>query len=411
MLSGKVLLASMAAVVAAQDLSSTLSMYPSLSNLTTYLKLYPEILSNLNSLSNFTLLAPSNMAFQQALNSSTGAAFTSNDQNTISALLSYHVVNGSYDNFSTIPEFCPTALLPGNYANVSGGQVVEIISSSNMSLPYASVYNASMSNATMSNSTRSSPNVTILSGYLHNSSIVSNGTFNVSGGVVHIVNSFLQIPSNLTNTAVQLGLRSAVGALTTVNLAQQLDTMMNMTFFIPTNEAFQAVGGTLATMSPTELSRILAYHVINGTVGYSTMLNNGSMLATADNNVPVTITKHNGTVYVNSAKVVVPNVLVANGVVHVIDAVLNPGNRTASVQTASTAAPAFSDASSVSGTPFTSGVASATTSINTGAVESAVASQTSGSRSSSSSGAAVPVKTGAIGAAALFGGLAAFMNA
>jgi uncharacterized surface protein with fasciclin (FAS1) repeats len=410
MLVSKAFIAGMAGAVAAQDLSSALSMYPSLSNLTTYLKLYPEILSNLNSLSNFTLLAPSNMAFERALSSSAGAAFNSSDQNTISALLSYHVLNGTYNTFSTIPEFCPTNLFPGNYANVSGGQVVEIISTSNKSLPYANMYNSSMSNSTMSNSTIPSPNVTIFSGYLHNSSIVSNGTFNVSGGVVHIVNSFLQIPSNLTNTAVQLGLRSAVGALTTVNLASQLDTMMNMTFFIPTNDAFQAVGGTLATMSPSELSRILAYHVINGTIGYSNMLSNGSMLATADNGVPVTITKENGTVYINSAKVVVPNVLVANGVMHVIDAVLNPGNRTASVQTASTAAPAFSGASSASEAPFTSGVASATTSIDTSAA-SVAASKTSGSSSSSSSGAAVPVKTGAIGAAALFGGLAALMNA
>jgi hypothetical protein len=38
----------------------------------------------------------------------------------------------------------------------------------------------------------------------------------------------------------------------------------------------------------------------------------------------VTITVENGTVFVNSAKVITPNVLVANGVVHVIDGYVSP---------------------------------------------------------------------------------------
>ena len=55
-----------------------------------------------------------------------------------------------------------------------------------------------------------------------------------------------------------------------------------------------------------------------GTVGYSSTLMNGTMLKTmAGNNVTISI--DNGTVFVNSAKVILPDVLVANGVVHVID--------------------------------------------------------------------------------------------
>ena len=38
------------------------------------------------------------------------------------------------------------------------------------------------------------------------------------------------------------------------------------------------------------------------------------------NGESLTITLSNGTVFVNSAKVVTPDVLVSNGVVHVIDA-------------------------------------------------------------------------------------------
>ncbi len=57
---------------------------------------------------------------------------------------------------------------------------------------------------------------------------------------------------------------------------------------------------------------------MKGTVGYSTILTNTTL--TTVNGEKVTITIEGGNVYVNSAKVITPDVLVANGVVHVIDA-------------------------------------------------------------------------------------------
>ena len=380
-------LASFVSAAAGQGLQETLMNTPSLSNLTTYLALYPSILSELSGMNNITVLAPSNMAFSAALNSSVGMAFSSNDSDTIAALLSYHVISGTYANFSEMPEFVTTTLMSGMYANVTDGQVVEAMSSGNSS------------NMT----------TTFYSGLLANSSVVTNGTANFTGGVVHVIDNFLVVPENITNTAVQLDLRSAVGALMSADLADAVDMAMDVTAFIPNNEAFQAIGATLATSSPADIARILEYHVVNGTVGYSTDLMNGTMLTTM-NGINVTITmSEEGDVFVNSAKVITPNVLVANGVVHVIDGVLNPGNRTATPnQSASTQDPAFSGASSATDTPFTSGVPMATTTVNTDGAAGATGG--SGAASTSSEGAAMPMKTGAIGAAALFGGAAALMN-
>merc|ERR1712007_142112 len=109
--------------------------------------------------------------------------------------------------------------------------------------------------------------------------------------------------------------------------------------------------------------------------------------------IPVTITIDDGDIFVNSARVVTQDVLVANGVMHVIDGVLNPGNRTAVAQpTASTQQPAFSGASSASDTPFTSGVATATTTVSTEGPTSAASAAATGGGSSSSSGGAMPMK-------------------
>ena len=57
---------------------------------------------------------------------------------------------------------------------------------------------------------------------------------------------------------------------------------------------------------------------MNGTVGYSSSLENGTSLQTmGGSNVTIQVIDSN--VFVNGAKVVTPDLLVANGVVHVID--------------------------------------------------------------------------------------------
>lgn len=400
-------LTSFAVTVAAQaqsnqSLVAALESQPALSNLSTYLSLYPSFLSTLEGLTNITLLAPNNDAFELALNSDQGAP-SNND--LVSAIFSYHVLNGTYSNFSTNATFIPTALLPGAYANVTGGQVVEAIGATDQTTSSATFYSGLLQNSTTvqgmtSNSTNSTNSTSESS---------SPYTTTFAGGVIHIIDHFLVLPNNLTNTAVQINLQSAVGALQVTNLSQPLDLMSDVTVFLPDNAAFQAVGASIATSSIADLTRILEYHVVNGSVLYSTSLMNGSTL-TAMNGIGLDITMEDGDIFVNSAKVLTPNVLVGNGVVHVIDNVLNPGNRTAVPNTsASTQAPAFTDASSASDVPFTSGVATATSSIYTEGPSSATSAAAT-SPTPSSSNIAAPRQTGAMAAAALFGGAAAIMN-
>jgi len=140
---------------------------------------------------------------------------------------------------------------------------------------------------------------------------------NFTGGVIHIVDSLLTMPQNISTTAVAANLTSATGALMSAGIVETLDDLMDVTVFVPNNEAFTAIGSALPNMTKEQLTSILEYHVVNGTVGYSSMLSNMSLMTMGGMNV--TISMSNGSVFVNSAKVVTPNVLVANGVVHVID--------------------------------------------------------------------------------------------
>ena len=96
-----------------------------------------------------------------------------------------------------------------------------------------------------------------------------------------------------------------------------VDGLRDVTIFAPDNAAFQAIGSAIGGLSTAQLANILVYHVVTGTVGYSPSLTNTTLTTVGGGNV--TITVENGTIFVNSAKVITPNILVNNGVVHVID--------------------------------------------------------------------------------------------
>ncbi|KAK5942927.1 hypothetical protein PMZ80_003932 [Knufia obscura] len=365
----------LASTAVGQSLTEVLSSSPQLSNLTTLLQPYADQFSNLT---NITLLAPDNNAISTFLNTTTGAAVAS-QPNLVQAILNYHVLQGNYSNI-TNTSFIPTSLQSGAYANVTGGQRVEAVPSDG--------------------------NVTFFSGLLQNSSVV-NASIPFDQGTVHIISQFLTLPQNVSATAVALNLTSAVGAIQTLNLTQQIDNTEDLTVFLPNNAAFQRVGGNLANLSTTDLANILSYHVVPGRVLYSTQIMNGSSVGTLSQGSNLTARLEGEDVYINQARVIRPNVLVANGVIHVIDRVLNPANATAAPNTsASSTEEAFAGATSASDEPFTSGVPTPTSAIESDAGEA----QATGGSSSSSGGAFRPLETGAIGMAALFGGAAAVMN-
>ncbi|OTA52439.1 FAS1 domain-containing protein [Hypoxylon sp. EC38] len=369
---------SLASVASAQTPSLTDalgSQNSTLSSLNALLGSDSQFADSLNNLQNVTILAPSN----DALGALNDTASLLTDSGYLQALLSYHVLNGTYHNtsFTNQSIFIPTTLTNSTYTNVTGGQVVE-----------ARLYDN---------------NVTFFSALKQNASIITPNV-NFTGGTIHIIDRLLYIPQNVSETLSNANLTAAEGAVNTVNLTDSVINTHDVTIFAPDNDAFNAIGSIISNLTSDDLTNIIGYHVVNGSVNYSTQLQNTTL--TTVNGQNITITVENGTVYVNSARVTVPDILLANGVVHVIDQVLNPNNTSATPNpTATTTTPAFTSASSgTAGVPFTSGITTPTTTFP------AATSAGGPSETTSSSGAAMPMKTGAVGAAALFGGAAVFVN-
>jgi uncharacterized surface protein with fasciclin (FAS1) repeats len=122
------------------------------------------------------------------------------------------------------------------------------------------------------------------------------------------------------------GLSTLVEAVSAAGLVETLEEPGPYTVFAPTNEAFEALGGTLDTLlepeNEAELAEVLTYHVVPGELT-SSDLSDGQKLKTVQGST-LEVQIADGDVTVNGAKVATPDVEASNGVVHVIDEVLIP---------------------------------------------------------------------------------------
>lgn len=144
--------------------------------------------------------------------------------------------------------------------------------------------------------------------------------------MIHIIDKLLIIPLSVSTTLTAGNFTALAGAATQADLVAPLEDLSDITIFAPNNDAFQRLAASNFSATDEELASILQYHVIQGTVGYSTTLANNTKISTLNGEeLDITISA-DGAVFVNAARVINADVLLENGVLHVIDEVLNPAN-------------------------------------------------------------------------------------
>ena len=141
---------------------------------------------------------------------------------------------------------------------------------------------------------------------------------------------------DIVDTAVQAGtFTTLVAAVKAAGLAQTLKSPGPFTVFAPTDAAFAALPkGTVEALlkDVPKLTSILTYHVVSGRVAAADvmkMTSSGPAEAKTVQGQPVTL-KISGilskAVHVNDARVVKADIEATNGIIHVIDKVIMPGN-------------------------------------------------------------------------------------
>ncbi|KAL3965035.1 hypothetical protein ACCO45_002039 [Purpureocillium lilacinum] len=366
-----------------KDLGSVLAGNKNLTKYYDLIKKYPDILLQLPSYQGVTIVAPSNKAFENIPYTSLNGQWDPEDK-----AKTYHILQGnvSTKDLDTGPTVVrKTLLTDSKYTNVTSGQNVLINKQPGDVVHGHALYPRRRRHC-------------------------------LSGGLIQVVDNLLIPPARIDKTSEAFKVSSFLGALYAAKLMPDLAYRKNVTIFAPQDEAFALVGGGLEKLDSQKLARVMGYHVVADQVIVSSAFSNGTKLATlakadgeggASEKVTVRIAGNNK--YVNSAQIVQPDILIANGILHLVSDVLNPDADTVAPNpTLGTQVPVFPVSSAkdafTSALPCSTDCPVTTSATGTDASGAATATTSSTSfHSSSSKGGAMPARAtgGVMGAAAM----------
>jgi transforming growth factor-beta-induced protein len=256
----------------------------------------------------FTVLAPTNDAFDAFLTSINAASLEDIPVDVLTNVLLNHVIIGEVQSSS----------LTNGYAST---QAVSGASGTNMSI-YINTDNGVTFNGVSS---------------------VTSADVVASNGIVHIVDAVIGLPTVVTFAVADPNFGILVQALTRPDLTQSFVGLLSIpagstpspfTVFAPVNSAFEnlltelGISDLSAIDEPT-LSSILSYHVLVGANQLSTNLSDGMEFSTANgdallfnfgDNGEGILTDNNG----RTSNIIAVDVQADNGIIHAIDTVILP---------------------------------------------------------------------------------------
>ncbi|KAH6615746.1 FAS1 domain-containing protein [Chaetomium sp. MPI-SDFR-AT-0129] len=281
--------------VQAASLESVLAGQANLTTFRGLIKKHPDIFGKFSG--EVTIAAPNDNAFGKL------GDWDSYSDSRLDSTLHYHVLKGSITTTSLLKGdsiWAATDLTDKDYTSVSGGQHLIL-------------------------NKQPSEEVVLTSGFATRGTIVVED-LSFDNGKIQIIDSVMRVPEGIESTArsAYTDLTAFVGALYAADLIDEVAGQKDVTIFAPRNAAFQQLAGTFERMDTETLRRVLRYHVVPGRVSHIWELKNESVLASAENGNKLAITRHTNFIYVNSAEILQADILVSNGVVHLIDNVLGP---------------------------------------------------------------------------------------
>ena len=238
-----------------------------------------------NPFATLTVFAPTDDAFVAALGELGLTAAELLDSQDLASILTYHVLGSTVLSTDLMNGMTPTPLNDANTIKVTLGD----------------------------------------SGVFVNQAEVTGPDNETGNGVVHVTDGVILATETVVDVALSTGVHGTLVAA--VIEAELLPALTNpfaeLTVFAPTDDAFVTALGELGLtadelLASDGLASILTYHVVNGTV-LSTELVNGAVPTLSGEEVIVNIDMG---AMINSSNVTGPDNETGNGVVHVIDAVL-----------------------------------------------------------------------------------------
>ncbi|KAF7553714.1 hypothetical protein G7Z17_g3465 [Cylindrodendrum hubeiense] len=307
--------------------------YPDLSLFRSLLGQAPESLENVLSddTNNITVLVPTNEAINAYLTASGLSNITELKSDDIETFFSYQILavslkGADFDdpNGMTVP----TLLQGDKFNNRSAGPMLE--------QQYGERATGQVVFATHKDKSArrvkrqdAGPVVNIRAGLAQDVGMtavdVKWGTKGIN--TFQVVDSVLVPPKNCSTTIRSFSddrLTSMDDALKKSGLWPRIDTSSNVTCLAPSTEAFKNAGDPQVSGSKSEVGGVVLHHTL-GQVAYSNFLEDG-MVFESLNNTKITVTFKGDDIYFNNAKLIEANVLTNNGLLHILDSVIETDN-------------------------------------------------------------------------------------
>jgi uncharacterized surface protein with fasciclin (FAS1) repeats len=275
-----------------------------------------QLLADLsNQGNNYTIFAPNDAAFSNV------SSDINQDPSALANMVEYHVVFGHFQNVTDYPNTTigRTALGDSSVVMLEGNKN-QVVAWARRGDDQVHVLNQQRTN---------DPRVVQTTSYQNLDIYVINGVLDYPGDI----NSTFESNNNLTGFA-DLARDTEVPiwdngnhTMENVTLDEVLDGVRGLTLFVPSNQA-SAQEIPQISSNRTRLWDILKNHIINGTTVYTPSFDNTTYVSAAGQNLHFTsnssgkfVTSGNTT-----ARITQPDVLVKNGVFHIIDRVLLNGD-------------------------------------------------------------------------------------
>ena len=252
-----------------------------------------DLVGALNGDGPFTVLAPTNEAFATFLSDNGFATLDDVPVEVLTQVLLNHVISGvitSSDLVSAGSGYSNTL------ANGAGNNSMSIYFNTSNGVKFNGISSVSLADITASN------------------------------GVIHVVDAVIGLPTVVTFAAADPTFSTLVTALTELtpatNFVEVLQGVGPFTVFAPTNDAFASFTTT------NDVNNVLANHVIPGATAISTSLTNAYVNTAAtlngtDTPLSMYINVDSGVTLNGGSAVIAADIIATNGVIHVVDAVID----------------------------------------------------------------------------------------
>ncbi|KAK2044950.1 fasciclin domain-containing protein [Colletotrichum somersetense] len=315
-----------------QSLSNELSKHADFSTFNKILASYPSIIDNVTAgaENKITLLVPTNKAFANFIKHSNASDISQMSVDQVLTMFKYHTLDAPMTamNFSssrgiTVPTKLqdplynlrsPGPALISQFGDKAHGQVLYV---SRDAINPAKL-------RVRQGSSSSDDKVASLRAGLGQTAELTAIDGEWDGGYFQSIDTILEAPRPCSTTIRKLSdsLTSLMGALEKTKLWRTLDAKPNITCLGPNTNAFDQAGNPEKSLGQQELKDALLLHTLPE-VAYSNFLQDGQVF-TSLANLTVRVTVKENEIWFNDAKVVSPNVLTNNGLIHILDRVMSP---------------------------------------------------------------------------------------